>query len=733
MSDEPTLGSRLIRTGTAAEWLELEAREGRTEHFEAIDLLVAGVAIRALNGGQRVVEISSRKPRPRVGLVGIADQLRPVLAEAMQLERQESRGAWFLPESAPIDARLINLPFLLRQHPRYGHTLARDERAKVPLGGDPDAMFIWAVLQPLFEDLLAPFALRVDDAGKLSRDEFASRWREIVEIFNELNLNVGRAMAPFGWGGGWASASADEQVVFKADLLAAIANALNADSVRRFRSRTVRSLALQYYAKAKKGRAKRKQVVTKDLARVLAGFFGGDWLAFVEYLGELPHEEERVATALPAPKLVVSDRDKAAALAAQKGIPLEEVERMLAGFWEGGGNGSAVEKRVATLRGYWAEFDAIHASQKPGMPPLWGLVQDSPLDLGPIASTPYQSCLYLRRFSPSVLQGVASGWATTVLPKWPETVVTEPFPHMAVADVLGPALKFWHGCALTAWFICEGPTSRTDLPGLERYYANDLASLAESGCPINASFFHELRKTPLGREQPIMEKRGGIGGLLGIEVSVSRGTRRDGFERLRDVITRYRRAWAEEHLERYLRAQWEQLLKSTRRQFDRMAEDRGKPPTLKQFAKHTITPARRWFGGDVGLLFGMLGLKQTFTVERRSLMPQDPAAFARDVFVRLGGTMVDPNQTVETEEQLRIRNAAWDRQRKLERLASDAIPFVQAWEAIGNMPTTKEYGGSFAYNAAVLSDDLDQGWRMYVGIIEDALRHARASAEGRLA
>lgn len=720
MSDAGTLGSRLIGTQTSAQWLELEEKEGRNDYFEAIDLLISGVAIRALNGAQRVVEVVLHRARPRVGLVGVAEQLRPVLAEALRLERQESRGAWFLPESVSIDAGLINLPFFLRQHPRYAHTLARDERAKVPLAGEPDAMFIWAVLQPLFEELLAPLVLRVEAAGKLEREEFERRWSAIIESVADLDLGVARATAPFGWRGGWGTATAEEQVTLKLDLLDAVASAVNAQTIRRLRSRAVRRLASQYYAKAKKGRAKRKQVVTKDLARVLAGFFGGDWLAFVAYLGELPHEEERVATALPAPKLVVSGKEKVAALAAEKGIPLEEVERMLAAFWEGGSD-SAVDKRVATLRAYWGEFDAIHAKQAPSMAPLWGLVQDIPLELGPVASTPYQPGLYLTRFSPRVLEGVAAGWSTTVLSKWPERVVTEPFPHMGLADAFGAALKFWHGCALTAWFICEGPTSRTDLAGLERYFADELATLHELGCPINAELFRDLRGTRLGREEPILEKRGGVGGLISIEVSISRGSRRDGFEKLRDVITRHRQAWTRDHFERYLRAQWEHLLKSTRRQFDRMAEDRGKNPTLKQFAKHAIPPARRWFGGDIGLLFRMLGLKQTFMVEKRSLMPRDPAAFASRVFTRLGGTRIDPHQSVESEQDMRLRNAAWDRQRKFERLASESIPLVQAWEALDHLPTAKEAGGSFAWNGDVIAADLEEAWRMYTSVISDAL------------
>ena len=32
-------------------------------------------------------------------------------------------------------------------------------------------------------------------------------------------------------------------------------------------------------------------------------------------------------------------------------------------------------------------------------------------------------------------------------------------------DACGPALRFWHELAVTAWHICEGPYARTDLAG----------------------------------------------------------------------------------------------------------------------------------------------------------------------------------------------------------------------------------------------------------------------------
>jgi hypothetical protein len=223
---------------------------------------------------------------------GVPDELRSVMAEAFQLEAQQARGAWFLPETASIDAAMVTYAFSLRHHGRYAHTLAAQERAKLPLSGNPDAMVVWAVLQPLFEHLLAPVRLRVDEGGMLERAEFVERWSAYERALADLRLDVAAALAPFRWGGGWSRHDAERQVTAKMALLTTLGATVDVEVLRRHRARATRALVTQYYAKAKKGRAKRRQVLTKELARSLAAFFGGDWLAFVRYLGDHARAKE---------------------------------------------------------------------------------------------------------------------------------------------------------------------------------------------------------------------------------------------------------------------------------------------------------------------------------------------------------------------------------------------------------------------------------------------------------
>jgi hypothetical protein len=86
-------------------------------------------------------------------------------------------------------------------------------------------------------------------------------------------------------------------------------------------------------------------------------------------------------------------------------------------------------------------------------------------------------------------------------------------------------------------------------------------------------------------------------------MSMSTGSRRVGFERLRDIITRYRRAWVEQYLDAYLRARWETEIREASRLHAQAIAEKGKPPTPKQFARHVVTATSHWFGGDLSVHF----------------------------------------------------------------------------------------------------------------------------------
>ena len=124
-----------------------------------------------------------------------------------------------------------------------------------------------------------------------------------------------------------------------------------------------------------------------------------------------------------------------------KGYRAEEVERIAAALWGESAGTSPVEARISTLKTFWDAFDKIHAKQETGMKPLWGLVEETgSIAFERNAETPYQPSLYRELFSSELISEIESLWGNIMLTKWPDRIVTEPFPHRLMAETFGPAL-----------------------------------------------------------------------------------------------------------------------------------------------------------------------------------------------------------------------------------------------------------------------------------------------------
>jgi hypothetical protein len=207
---------------------------------------------------------------------------------------------------------------------------------------------------------------------------------------------------------------------------------------------------------------------------------------------------------------------------------------------------------------------------------------------------------------------------------------------------------------------------------------------------------------------------------------VSRGSRRDGFERLRDIITQHRRGWSERFLESYLRARWQSEFGEASRRYSRYVADEGKPPTAFQFAK-TAAAANHWLGGNLAALYTVIGEKSPVRPERIQLVPSDVDALAKRVFVGLGGEPFKRYRVVQDRAEARRQHEDSTRYYRIRRLAEESPRYLQLQEALGQPPSKQQFGRSnFDFVANEIWGDVELGWQLYTESIARALEEMPA-------
>lgn len=709
----PTFGAQ-IATLAPNDLLAAEATTGRSEYFAPLDTLI-NAALRHALADKRLVDVTygRRGVKDTAALAGDLSPHRGSIDDRYLLERQESRGAWYVPQELSLKTGVCNLPALTLAQPRFAMTAVRDEVVKVDARACRDAVAIWAALVPLFTDLFAAIEYRTGQTKLGSVDDRRTAWRRVEATYDDLGLCLDE-VAPFRFGGDWGRLRVDDQVAAREALLDGLRRAVNDETGPRWRARVIKALAAAYYAKARSGRPLSRAVLTKAVQPHLSAAFGGDWIAFLDYLEEKPNDGESIATALPEPRLFVGAAAKTADVAADAGLAVDEVERMLAAYLGHAAGTSPVEERVAVMRRWWEEFDGVHAAQRSGMPALWGLVDEGFITLdNEQDAEPY---LYRRLLSEEVVAEVDRLWDGVTLPRWPERIVSEFHPHRQMADAFGPALAFWSGVALTCWFICEGPASRTSIDGLEDYHQRQLVALDELGTPVDRRLFRELEaaESRLGPETQMWRDETVDASDASVIMSVRTGgyTRRDGFEILNEIVTGHRRAWSSVHLDDYLRLRWDGELREVAREYNRGFAARSKPPTIKQFASFAAPAANHWFGGDLAALYAALGEKAPVRTTRVDLLTGDPLTFVRTVYAGLGGGPSLPREAAWQDRD--AANRQWD----LRRLATEALIYLQLAEALGAPPTPEQFKADRLRWEAL--GGLEVGWPRFQAAVEAA-------------
>jgi hypothetical protein len=264
---------------------------------------------------------------------------------------------------------------------------------------------------------------------------------------------------------------------------------------------------------------------------------------------------------------------------------------------------SSLEERFDVLRRYWHCFSHLHEIQTERGPSLWGLVderRDSP-NVRIIGNTAYENPYHDRLWEsllPKELQAdIERLWRLKIDLKQPAEPVVEHFPQALMAETFGPALRFWHGCALTAWFVAEGPYSRTSLSSLSTYYRKLLEELQRLDCPVDPSLLSELAAAEIaqGPPAPVTKDLGAEGG---VSISMSLGGKTGGFGKYRNIITRYRDGWTAAHLDSYLHARVQAELAPVVDFIATSVTDKGRMPNASQVAKRARHVIDHWLGGN---------------------------------------------------------------------------------------------------------------------------------------
>ncbi len=145
-------GRKALQIESIEATLDLERVEGRWSRFDVVDVLVGELLVRSLQG-ERVVEMTPGKDKEcSLVIHGLHADDRAFVDDTFRLDRQQARGAWFLPTEASLRPGTINFPAHFQRSARFASHLSWEEHCRASLEKTADALLVWALLEPLFDD-----------------------------------------------------------------------------------------------------------------------------------------------------------------------------------------------------------------------------------------------------------------------------------------------------------------------------------------------------------------------------------------------------------------------------------------------------------------------------------------------------------------------------------------------------------------------------------------------------
>ena len=721
MSDRP--GHRLRATPNVDVFLQEEERLGLAIRFHQIDAILDDAVATALDG-QRILDIAVRRNGPSiVKLEMLSREQRTWLNAGFSKSAHERTGSWYLPDVIKVNVGAFALVEALLAQPRFAASLIAGESVK----GDAqsgEAVFIWAALEPLFETLAIPLNLRSRKAGAMKSAELTRAWSTFNALAESLGLDDD-AVHVFRSNPAWTKASPGDHAERRARLGEALRGHAMRSLGRRYRAYLLHTLIERYYAKAKKERPTRAQVITRAYERTLTALFAGDWLALLDYLGEQPADGDEMITALADPKPLV-----------------------------GGETPSPIEERERALHHLWNALDDLCARQEPAMlpPSLYPLAEDwgddSADDDGSDLDFSWESRTFLEDLRDATLAGeelragstavrlpadvvheVEELWGAKTIERYPNAIVTNLQPWADAQRALGPALAFWQGILFSLWSNFEESYDARTVGALSAQFRQERRQLAALGFPIDDRLFGELieLEDSLPPPQEIVVSEGPSQPIMGIELQVvmTSGRRRPGFANMRDLVTAYRRAWADTYLDAYLALTWQDALRGVADGLNRHRAAKRKEPTARQLAGIAADTANCWCGGRIGLLCAAIGERNTPQQTYSAKVPANRRAFLLRLFTVLGGELIPKlDYARDSAETQQANQRVADRQRGIGELTTAALRVLQLEEALGSTPTLKQYGArEFERHSSRIweTGSIDEQWDRYITAIHEAL------------
>jgi hypothetical protein len=218
---EHSFGAR-IHGAAVAEILTRESNHSPAASFAPLDQLLSRLVHASLEG-KRVAHLrEAGKKYDVIELHDIDGTDAEYIVQMFDLAAQQARGAWFLPDEAAVRVGWANWPYHVAQHERFASAVAHQEIGKVRFGESSTGLFGWSVLEPLFDVLYRPFALRGPEPLGGDREGQRQTWEDVYRAYRGLGFELDAGLCGMAFGKGWSQLRAPEQLSARRALYTAL-------------------------------------------------------------------------------------------------------------------------------------------------------------------------------------------------------------------------------------------------------------------------------------------------------------------------------------------------------------------------------------------------------------------------------------------------------------------------------------------------------------------------------